>query len=48
MNKKKLFIILVIAILVALFIYYGLGRYFTLAALKSHQAELAPFQPAHQ
>ena len=48
MNKKKLFIVVVIAILVALFFSFDLGRFFTLEALKAHRAQLAAFYAAHR
>ena len=48
MNKKKLFIIIVIAILVALFFYFNVGSFFTLEALKTHRAQLATFYATHR
>ena len=48
MNKKKLLIITVIALLVALFFYFDLGRFFTLAALKAHREQLAAFNAEHR
>jgi len=47
-NKKKLLIITVIALLVALFFYFDLGRFFTLAALKAHREQLAAFNAEHR
>jgi uncharacterized membrane protein YdjX (TVP38/TMEM64 family) len=48
MNRKKIAIIILFAILVALFFYCDLGRYFTLESLKAHRAQLAAFYAAHR
>jgi pyruvate/2-oxoglutarate dehydrogenase complex dihydrolipoamide dehydrogenase (E3) component/uncharacterized membrane protein YdjX (TVP38/TMEM64 family) len=41
MNKNKLFVLLILAALIAAFFALDLGRYFSLAYLKSSQAEFA-------
>jgi uncharacterized membrane protein YdjX (TVP38/TMEM64 family) len=48
MNKNRLFLIIVIAILIALFFSFDLGSFFTLEALKGHRAQLAAFYAAHR
>ena len=48
MNRKKVAIVVLFAILVALFFYCDLGRFFTLEALKTHRAQLAAFYAAHR
>jgi uncharacterized membrane protein YdjX (TVP38/TMEM64 family) len=48
MNKNRLFIIIVIAILVALFFYFDVGSFFTLEALKTHREQLAAINAAHR
>lgn len=48
MTWKKLFILLVGAVLVALFFWFDLGRYLTLEALKENREALLDFYAAHQ
>jgi uncharacterized membrane protein YdjX (TVP38/TMEM64 family) len=48
MSSKKLFILFVGAVVVAVFFYFDLGRYFTLEALKANRQELAAFYAAHR
>jgi len=48
MNKKKIAIVVFFALLVALFFYFDLGRFFTLASLKAHREQLAAFNAEHR
>ncbi len=48
MNKTKIAIVILFAILVALFFSFDLGRFFTLESLKAHRAQLAVFYAAHR
>jgi uncharacterized membrane protein YdjX (TVP38/TMEM64 family) len=48
MNKKKLWILAVFAALAGLFFYFDLGRYLTLASLKSNRDALVGFRESHQ
>jgi len=48
MNKRKLAIIIFAVILLALFYYFDLGRFLTLAALKTNRDLLAAFYAEHR
>jgi uncharacterized membrane protein YdjX (TVP38/TMEM64 family) len=48
MNRKKFTIIILFALVVALFFYFDLGRFFTLASLKAHREQLAAFNTEHR
>ena len=48
MNKKKLWILAVVAALAGLFIYFDLGKYLTLASLKNNRDALVGFRENHQ
>ncbi len=48
MNRKKFWIVMIIAVLVALFIFFDLGKYLTLASLKSNRDALVGFRESHQ
>jgi uncharacterized membrane protein YdjX (TVP38/TMEM64 family) len=48
MNRKKLFTLITVILLIALFFYFDLGRYLTLEALKSNQQSLADYYGAHR
>lgn len=48
MNLKKLFILLIGVVVVALFFWLDLGRYFTLEALKANREGLLGFYAAHR
>lgn len=48
MNLKRLLILLVAVTAITLFFWFGLGRYFTLAALKTNREALAQFYAAHR
>jgi len=48
MNKRKLAIIIFAVILLALFYYFDLGRFLTLAALKANRDGLAAFYAEHR
>jgi uncharacterized membrane protein YdjX (TVP38/TMEM64 family) len=48
MNKKKLFILIAVALLATLFFYFDLGRFITLEALKENRKQLADFYATHQ
>ncbi len=48
MNRKKIWIVAVIAVLAALFFYFDLGKYLTLASLKSNRDALVGFREDHQ
>lgn len=48
MNKKKLFLLIVVVALVALFFWFDLDHCFTLAALKANRQQLVAFYGAHR
>lgn len=48
MNRKKIWIVAVILILGALFFYFDLGKYLTLASLKENRQALLEFYEHHQ
>jgi uncharacterized membrane protein YdjX (TVP38/TMEM64 family) len=48
MNRKKLWVVAVIVVLAALFFSFDLGKYLTLASLKSNRDALVEFQARHQ
>jgi uncharacterized membrane protein YdjX (TVP38/TMEM64 family) len=48
MNLKKLVILLAIALLVALFFWFDLGRYLTLESLKANRERLADLYASHR
>jgi uncharacterized membrane protein YdjX (TVP38/TMEM64 family) len=48
MSRKKIWVFGVIAFLAALFFYFDLGKYLTLASLKSNRDELVGFHERHQ
>jgi len=48
MNRKKLWVVAVIGVLAALFFYFDLGKYLTLASLKSNRDVLVGFHVRHQ
>jgi uncharacterized membrane protein YdjX (TVP38/TMEM64 family) len=48
MNKKKLFILISVALLATLFFYFDLGRFITLEALKENRKQLAAFYASHR
>ncbi len=48
MNSKKIWIVAVILILGALFFYFDLGKYLTLASLKENRQALLEFYEHHQ
>ena len=48
MNKKKLFTLLAVALLVLLFFWFDLGRYLTLEALKTNRERLAALYAGHR
>jgi uncharacterized membrane protein YdjX (TVP38/TMEM64 family) len=48
MNKKKLFILIAVALLASLFFYFDLGRFITLEALKDNRKQLAAFYDTHR
>jgi uncharacterized membrane protein YdjX (TVP38/TMEM64 family) len=48
MNKKKLWIVAVFAALAGCFFYFDLGKYLTLASLKSNRDALVGFRESHQ
>jgi len=48
MNRKKLWVLVVIAALIVLFFYLDLGKYLTLASLKSNREAMAGFYATHQ
>jgi uncharacterized membrane protein YdjX (TVP38/TMEM64 family) len=48
MDKKKLLVFAVFAVLAGLFFYFDLGKYLTLASLKSNRDALVGFRESHQ
>lgn len=48
MNAKKLALLILVALLVALFLWLDLGRYLTLASLKANRQALADFYARHR
>jgi uncharacterized membrane protein YdjX (TVP38/TMEM64 family) len=48
MNRKKLWILAVFAALAGCFFYFDLGKYLTLASLKSNRDALVGFRESHQ
>jgi uncharacterized membrane protein YdjX (TVP38/TMEM64 family) len=48
MNKKKLWVLAIFAALAGLFFYFDLGKYLTLASLKSNRDALVGFRESHQ
>ncbi|MCM2358165.1 MAG: TVP38/TMEM64 family protein [Geobacteraceae bacterium] len=48
MNRKKLVIFAAIALLIALFFWFDLGRFFTLDALKANRQALMDFYASHR
>jgi uncharacterized membrane protein YdjX (TVP38/TMEM64 family) len=48
MNRKKIFILGLIATLAALFFYLDLGRFLTLEALKENREQMAAYYAAHR
>ena len=48
MNGKKIVIFIMIALLIALFFYFNLGRYLTLASLKANRDALVDFYASHR
>ncbi len=48
MNSRKVWVVAVIAALVALFFYLDLGRFLTIASLKSNRDALVGFRESHQ
>ena len=48
MNRKKLTIIFAVALLIALFFWFGLGRYLTLETLKANRERLADLYAGHR
>lgn len=48
MNRKKLTILIVIAVLIALFFYLDLGKYLTLESLKANRQALTEFYLTHR
>jgi len=48
MNGKRIVIFIMIAFLIALFFYFNLGRYFTLASLKANREALVEFYENHR
>ena len=48
MNSKKYWVVAVIIVLAALFFYFDLGKYLTLASLKSNRDALVGFHARHQ
>ncbi|HEY6871826.1 MAG TPA: TVP38/TMEM64 family protein [Geobacteraceae bacterium] len=48
MNKKKLLILIAVAVLIALFFRFDLGRFFTLDALKANRGRLADLYAGHR
>jgi uncharacterized membrane protein YdjX (TVP38/TMEM64 family) len=48
MDKKKIWLVAVLVLLGALFFYFVLGKYLTLASLKSNRAALVEFYESHR
>lgn len=48
MNRKKFWVVAVIAVLAGIFFYFDLGEYLTLASLKSNRDALIGFRERHQ
>lgn len=48
MNSRKVWVVAIIAALVALFFYFDLGRFLTIASLKSNRDALVGFREDHQ
>jgi len=48
MNKKKMWVIAVLLILIALFFYFHLGQYLTLSSLKENRDYLVAFYERHR
>jgi len=48
MNKKKISVVAAAVLLGALFFYFDLGKYLTLASLKSNRSALVEFSERHQ
>jgi uncharacterized membrane protein YdjX (TVP38/TMEM64 family) len=48
MNRKKILILCLMALLAALFFYLDLGRFLTLEALRENRAQLAAYYGAHR
>ncbi len=48
MNRKKIWVVVVIAVLAAFFFYFDLGKYLTLSSLKSNRDALVGFREDHQ
>jgi uncharacterized membrane protein YdjX (TVP38/TMEM64 family) len=48
MNSRKVWVVAVIAALVALFFYFDLGRFLTIGSLKSNRDALVGFRESHQ
>jgi uncharacterized membrane protein YdjX (TVP38/TMEM64 family) len=48
MNRKKILILSLMAILATLFFYFDLGRFLTLEALRENRAQMAAYYAAHR
>jgi uncharacterized membrane protein YdjX (TVP38/TMEM64 family) len=48
MNRKKVAIIILFTLVIVLFFYFDLGRFFTLASLKAHREQLATYNAEHR
>ena len=48
MDRKKVWVVAVIAVLAALYFYFDLGKYLTLASLKNNRDALVGFRESHQ
>jgi uncharacterized membrane protein YdjX (TVP38/TMEM64 family) len=48
MNRRKIWVVAVIAVLAGLFFYFDLEKYLTLASLKSNRDALVAFREGHQ
>jgi uncharacterized membrane protein YdjX (TVP38/TMEM64 family) len=48
MNRRKFWVVAVIVVLAGIFFYFDLGKYLTLASLKSNRDALVGFRESHQ